>query len=39
MAKCPESILKNFKKLSLKKQKLKRAASKPKKSGFVTSQA
>lgn len=39
MAKCPDSILKNFKKISLKKTKLKRAPTRPKKTGFLTSQA
>lgn len=38
MAKYPDSILKRFKEFSIRKPKLKRAVTKPKKSGFSTNQ-
>lgn len=39
MAKYPDSILRKFKKIAMKKSKIKRAPPKPKKNGFQTSQA
>lgn len=39
LAKSPETLLKSFKKLSLKKPKTKRSGPKPKKSGFNTTQS
>jgi hypothetical protein len=38
MAKHPETILRKFKDISLKKIKIKKNFSKPKKNGFVTNQ-